>query len=265
MIDHLLALPTEELAAQLEIHFNRLEPGRDAEELKARNEVISTLADQLANLLETNDKLIFDLACLRSAHADLSSELADARDELSYLYSKSNPLDQDQLGSLRRESESQIRDLRVALEESKQAIARLRLQQSQQDRRRSLQTYQTALGLTHPHTRSSLLILGPDRHHLSLKRLSLSGASTLGHAPHSNRPKPNKDSALAQTTNLPSVTTKPARPPRSAARSGPISPVLAHDHPRAGSSEKEELELLRLQCTQLKIELNERSVPFFFS
>ncbi|EGF98399.1 uncharacterized protein MELLADRAFT_69346 [Melampsora larici-populina 98AG31] len=92
MINHLLALPTDELAAQLEMHFNRLEPGRDAEELEARNEVISTLADQLANQLESNDKLLFDLGCLRSAHASLCSELADVKDEMASLLSTMNVL-----------------------------------------------------------------------------------------------------------------------------------------------------------------------------
>ncbi|KAG0139692.1 hypothetical protein CROQUDRAFT_101186 [Cronartium quercuum f. sp. fusiforme G11] len=258
MINHLLALPTEELAAQLEMHFSRLEPGRDAEELEARNEVISTLADQLANQLEANEKLLFDLRCLRSAHANLSFELADSRDELACMVTAVNgaAISNDELVRVRREADTQIRDLRHALEESKHALAQLRLEQTHKDRRSSIQSYQAALNNMMSHSigqkRSSVFLLGTDRTNVQPKRASLSAVGLgLYQPPNLSDEKAwtaRNDPRNARRPGLLSAPGKPARPPRSLARSGSFSPVNPEDLSNK-PTDKEELELLRLQCT----------------
>ncbi|KAH9817184.1 hypothetical protein DFH28DRAFT_1124587 [Melampsora americana] len=255
MINHLLSLPTDELSAQLEMHFNRLEPGRDAEELEARNEVISTLADQLANQLEINDKLLFDLASLRSTHALLTSELVDLKDEMACLLSRMNGrnVENVELSKVKLQSEDQIKDLRKALEESKKAFNQLKLEQQSIDRRRSLQSYQSTLNLI---SSNSHLMIGPKRSGSLLLSKELI-KNDVNHKRLSLTDHGNQFNHFLRPGFLFSNPTKPVRPPRSPARSNTPSPVLSEESSSSGSSDKEELELLRLQCTQLRIELNE--------
>ncbi|MBW0464836.1 hypothetical protein O181_004551 [Austropuccinia psidii MF-1] len=240
--------PIEESPGKIESHFTKLSLSRLEEDLEAKGEVISLLANQLSNQVETNDKLLFELGSLRAAYARLQSSCVDYVDELEILKHRvlRGQLD-EQAERAKQEAELKVRDLRHLLEESKKAINRLQLEMRHQGHRRSSQGSLVGLEITPQAGRDDRQTLG------TRKRLSLLGLGSENHTEHmiinrsnqsiDNRPVYDKleghyrqeSIGRIRTKTTPEVRfpsnfhvnslAKPIRPPRSAARSNPASPA----------------------------------------
>jgi predicted RNase H-like nuclease (RuvC/YqgF family) len=65
----------------------------DPEEHSARYEVISKLADQLAEQIEENDSLLYELGVVRSNNARLQAVAADKEDEVACLTQRNRQLE----------------------------------------------------------------------------------------------------------------------------------------------------------------------------
>ncbi|OAV90262.1 hypothetical protein PTTG_04642 [Puccinia triticina 1-1 BBBD Race 1] len=307
-VGQLMTLPAEDLEAQLEKHFNRLKSDRMEDELEARNEVISILAHQMSNQLEVNDKLLHELAALRAAYASLQSSCTDYVDELEFLRMKLRAIEaENEVDRSRRESEDKLRGLGQMVHESKKAFCRLQAEVLHQDKRRSLQNYhleprrnssftlaaEAAEVLSSPRRNSSyvlgsqtagvlntssiLLLSSENPQKMHGGPLTAPGLTNLTFPFKSAEPKTFSINSMGRNLSAPASkpTNKPARPPKSAARSNPASPA-ANKIPRGQSAksvaapsranfgtqtselrETEELEKLRKMCARLELELNE--------
>ncbi|KAG0143262.1 hypothetical protein CROQUDRAFT_96548 [Cronartium quercuum f. sp. fusiforme G11] len=98
---------------------------------EARYEVIGKLADELAQQLETNDKLSYELGRLKSNHAQLQAEAIENDDEIKILRERlrlldnHDPIDCEQS---RNEIESMNRELAHELAITRRSICRLHLE-----------------------------------------------------------------------------------------------------------------------------------------
>lgn len=109
-----------------------LNPKPSCDDYQARNEVISKLAEELAQQIEQNDKLSYDLGLLRSTHASLQAAAVDTADELACLREHTRLLldghDFSGCEKRRAEAEKSIRDLNQELMIVRRAICRLQLE-----------------------------------------------------------------------------------------------------------------------------------------
>ncbi|CAH7688232.1 hypothetical protein PPACK8108_LOCUS23168 [Phakopsora pachyrhizi] len=250
---------------------------QDSEEQEARNEVISTLADQLTAQLEKNDGLLSELGSLRAAYASLQSSTSDYMDELEFL--RKLRLSSDKKSEEPKifkeshdEAEKKVEELRCLLEESKNAISLLQKEIRNQDRPQSLQSYQL-VGL-----QASLVSEGnpisKDRQkskpiYLEKDESSAESASSFEGNFSSETDPPSNESDSSNSSGYFSVplivkhtrarSQKPARPAKSAARfaGAPPLPACSKSIISRANKEKEEIALLRSQCAELKAQLLE--------
>ncbi|KAA1100955.1 hypothetical protein PGT21_002635 [Puccinia graminis f. sp. tritici] len=304
-VGQFMSLPAEEIEAQLEKHFNRLKSDRMEDELEARNEVISILAHQMSSQLEVNDKLLHELAALRAAYASLQSSCSDYVDELEFLKIRFRAVEaENEADRSRRESEDKVRSLGQLVHESKKAFCKLQAEVLHQDKRRSLQNYHLeprrnssylltdeAKGLLSSPRRNSSYVFGGGMAGVVNAATKRSTVLVLSSENPQKRiggplaapgltsltsPLGPAQQEAAQTNNLErKLSTPPARPPKSAARSNPASPaarnitkcqppksIVPPSQTNCGTQTSEvteagELESLRKRCSRLELELNE--------
>lgn len=114
----------------------------DPEQQNAKYEVIGKLADQLADQIEENDHLLYELGVVRSNHARLQAYTTDKEDEVACLNyrirqlesvittpsSSSTTHDPQACDKQRFESEASIRSLNVQAQQLRRAVCRLQLE-----------------------------------------------------------------------------------------------------------------------------------------